>query len=76
MVSKGYWGTRSVLKRFDVKSSKTLWRWMNREDNPFPKPDIVQNGAENLWKIETVLAFEQRLLSASKQNDDDFVMEA
>jgi|TARA_R110001606_G_scaffold8453_3_gene37205 hypothetical protein len=76
-VSKGYWGTSTILKRFDIKAKTTLWRWMKRDHNPFPKPDIEQNGAENLWKIESVLAFEKKLLSASQpSNDTDFVMEA
>lgn len=59
-VSK-YLNTDHILDRFHF-SKMTLWRKMQKPDNPFPRPRIGQQGkgCPRLWAIEDVLAWEER----------------
>ncbi|OFE13911.1 hypothetical protein PHACT_03700 [Pseudohongiella acticola] len=56
-ISAGYWDTKSITQRFCI-SSRTLFRWMERENNPFPAPCMQAAGSANRWRIEDVLAWE------------------
>lgn len=59
-VSK-YLNTNHILERFHI-SKMTLWRKMQKENNPFPKPRIGQQGkgCQRLWAIEDVMDWEQK----------------
>ncbi len=59
---KGYWSTKDLRERYRC-SSRTIFRWIKREDNPFPPPRIVQNGAFNLWAIDDIEAWESQFYS-------------
>jgi predicted DNA-binding transcriptional regulator AlpA len=60
----GYWNTNDIMKRFKI-SKMTIWRWMNREKNPLPKPRINQKGASSLWAIEDVVEWEESMSRAA-----------
>lgn len=54
-----YYSTKDLCERFRC-SSRTLFRRMQRESNPFPAPCIRHAGSFNLWDVEDVNAWEQR----------------
>jgi len=52
-----YYSTSDICQRFRC-SSRTIFRRMSREVNPFPKPCIRTRGAENLWDVNDVSTWE------------------
>lgn len=54
---KGYLSSRDLCKRYRC-STRTLDRWMKRDEHPLPKPRIHQSGAPNLWAIDDIEVFE------------------
>ena len=60
----GYWNTKDIMTRFKI-SKMTIWRWMNREENPLPKPRINQKGSSSLWAIEDVIEWEESMSRAA-----------
>lgn len=56
----GYWSTNDLMERFKI-SKTTLWRWMNRENNPLPKPRLNCNGSQSKWAIDDVVAWENSM---------------
>lgn len=56
---KGYYSTKDLCARFRC-SSRTIFRRMDRVENPFPAPRIRQSGACNLWAIDDVHEWEIR----------------
>jgi len=58
-MTKGYYTTKQLTERFCC-SSRTLFRWMNKDCNPFPQPRLRPSGSHNLWAIDDVEAWEQQ----------------
>lgn len=58
-MSNGYYSTRDLCVRYRC-SSRTLFRRMKREVNPFPAACMQQAGSFNLWDADEVAAWEQR----------------
>ncbi|WP_414430808.1 helix-turn-helix transcriptional regulator [Alcanivorax sp. IL3] len=58
-MTKGYYTTKQLTERFSC-SSRTLFRWMNKDANPFPQPRLRPSGSHNLWAIEDVDAWEEQ----------------
>lgn len=58
-MSNGYHSTRDLCVRYRC-SSRTLFRRMKRETNPFPSPCMQHAGSFNLWDAGEVAAWEQR----------------
>lgn len=58
-MATNYESTKDLCARFRC-SSRTLFRRMKREINPFPDPSIQQHGSMNLWDTAHVSAWEQR----------------
>ena len=56
----GYWNTKRVCEYFGGISSRTLNRWKNREQDPFPKPAHSNLGAKSLYKVQDVVAWDLR----------------
>lgn len=54
-----YHSTQDLCVRYRC-SSRTLFRRMNRETNPFPAPCMQHAGSFNLWDAGDVAAWEQR----------------
>lgn len=61
--SKGYWNAADLCKRFRC-SKRTLARWQQMEKNPLPAPAMAP-GSANLWKIEDIEAWEQKVEHAA-----------
>lgn len=59
MPTAPYYSTTDLRERFRC-SSRTLFRWMKRDVNPFPAPCIRNRGSQNLWDGPQVRAWEQR----------------
>ena len=59
--ASSYLETTQILERFRF-SKMTLHRKINREQNPFPKPRIGQQGkgCKRLWALEDVLEWEKK----------------
>lgn len=57
-MEKVYFNINELCERFQ-RERTTLYRWMNRETNPFPKPRI--GGSKNLWAVKDVEAWEASL---------------
>ncbi|USD22118.1 hypothetical protein MJO52_03005 [Microbulbifer variabilis] len=57
---KGYWSTKDLSERYRC-SSRTIFRWVERETNPFPKPRIKASGSHNLWAIDDVEQWEDQV---------------
>lgn len=57
---KGYYSTKDLTARFRC-SSRTIHRWMKRENNPFPNPRITGSGSQNLWAIDDVEIWEKEI---------------
>lgn len=55
----GYWTTANLLERFKI-SRATLYRWMDADSNPFPRPQLLAAGSQNRWAIEDVTDWEDR----------------
>jgi hypothetical protein len=58
-IAVAYHSTKDLCARFRC-SSRTLFRRMNRSENPFPRPCIRHRGTENLWAAEDIAAWESR----------------
>jgi hypothetical protein len=56
---QGYYSTKDLCDRFRC-ASRTIFRRMDRVENPFPAPRIRHAGSCNLWAIEDVRAWEIR----------------
>jgi len=54
-----YHSTKDLCTRFRC-SSRTLFRRMKREVNPFPQPCIRHSGSCNLWDSDEIAAWELR----------------
>lgn len=54
---KGYWSTKDLKERYRC-SSRTIFRWMKRDSNPFPQPRLKSSGSHNLWAIDDVEQWE------------------
>ncbi|OPF64512.1 hypothetical protein BC358_06110 [Hydrogenophaga sp. H7] len=59
VMSNGYYSTRDLCVRYRC-SSRTLFRRMKREVNPFPAACMQQAGSFNLWDADEVAAWELR----------------
>jgi hypothetical protein len=57
---KGYFSTKDLGERYRC-STRTIFRWMKREVNPFPEPRIVASGSHNLWAIDDVEEWEDKV---------------
>jgi len=53
----GYWTAVDLSQRFRC-TKRTIARWTEREDNPFPAPRLNFHGATALWLIDDILAWE------------------
>ena len=58
-MSNSYHSTRDLCARYRC-STRTLFRRMKREPNPFPVPCLQHAGSFNLWDAVEVAAWEQR----------------
>ena len=58
-MSASYLSTRDLCERFRC-SSRTLFRRMQRAQNPFPAACICHAGSFNLWDAGEVSAWEER----------------
>lgn len=58
-MTTAYYATRDLCLRFRC-SSRTLFRRMQRSQNPFPDPCMRHAGSCNLWDAAEVAAWEQR----------------
>lgn len=58
-MSNGYYSTRDLCVRYRC-SSRTLFRRMKRDANPFPAACLQHAGSFNLWDADEVAAWEQR----------------
>lgn len=54
---KGYITTSELMKRYGC-SSRTIFRWMKRETNPFPQPRMKASGAHNRWALDDIEKWE------------------
>ncbi|MBO9493813.1 helix-turn-helix domain-containing protein [Thalassotalea sp. G20_0] len=54
-----YLTTAELADRFRC-SNRTIYRWMKREKNPFPKPRLQHCGSSNRWAENDVLAWENK----------------
>lgn len=52
--------TTNDLKARYFCSSRTIFRWMNRVNDPFPLPSIRAKGTVNRWEIKDVEAWEYK----------------
>lgn len=59
-MTQGYMTTKDVCRRYSIGRS-TLYRWMNRRDNPFPQPAIRGTTGNNRWRIEDVEHYDARI---------------
>lgn len=62
-MATGYWTSNDITSRYKI-SKRTLSRWMNLGENPFPRPRIACSGASNRWAIDDVVAWENGTYSA------------
>ena len=58
---KGYLTTKEVATHFR-RDTRTISRWV-KSKNGFPKPRFQQSGAQNLWAIDDIEAFEESLVA-------------
>lgn len=58
-MSTAYHSTRDLCLRYRC-SSRTLFRRMKRDINPFPVPCMQHAGSFNLWDAREVAAWEHR----------------
>lgn len=62
-----YLSTKDLCQRFRC-SSRTIFRRMTREENPFPQPLIRQAGSINLWCADTVCEWEECEIQRSENS--------
>lgn len=58
-MTKGYLTTADLCARYNC-SSRTLYRWMEKKNNPLPAPRMKPSGSHNLWAIDDVEQWELR----------------
>lgn len=58
-MTKGYFTTAALCQRYGC-SSRTLYRWMSKENNPMPAPAMRPSGSHNLWAMDDIEAWESR----------------
>lgn len=58
-MTRAYFSTHDLCDRYRC-SSRTIFRRMKRDTNPFPAPCMKHSGACNLWDSQDVLAWEDR----------------
>ena len=58
-MTREYLSTKDLKQKFRC-SSRTIFRRMRRDINPFPAPLIKQAGSFNLWCAKSVAAWEDR----------------
>lgn len=56
----GYWSTKEVCKYFGGITARTLHRWKDRENDPFPKPKHSGLGAKSLYEAKSVVNWDLR----------------
>ena len=64
-MTRAYHSTHDLCERFRC-SSRTLFRRMERDSNPFPQPRIRHAGSCNLWDVDDVAAWEEREQAGSR----------
>jgi predicted DNA-binding transcriptional regulator AlpA len=65
VAAKGYWNTKHLAERYSC-STRTIFRWMKKEECPFPQPRLLAAGSPNLWAIDDVESWElSRMNSAA-----------
>ncbi|WP_417535128.1 hypothetical protein [Methylophaga sp.] len=62
-----YLSTKDLCQRFRC-SSRTIFRRMTREENPFPQPLIRQAGSFNLWCADAVKEWEALEIERSENS--------
>lgn len=62
-----YLSTKDLCQRFRC-SSRTIFRRMTREENPFPQPLIRQAGSFNLWCADAVKEWEDLEIERSENS--------
>ena len=62
-----YLSTKDLCQRFRC-SSRTIFRRMTREENPFPQPLIRQAGSFNLWCADAVEEWETFEIARSENS--------
>lgn len=60
-MASAYMTTKQVCHRYAGISARTLHRWRDPKhySNPFPAPAMSTNGAQNRWKTDDVIAWEE-----------------
>lgn len=66
VMTTAYLSTRDLSERCRC-SSRTLFRRMQRQHNPFPPPCIRHVGSCNLWDAQEVADWEQRERERSRR---------
>lgn len=56
-ITEKYLTTKDLCNRYSC-SSRTLLRWMERKNHPFPKPRLTSSGSSNRWAIEDIAEWE------------------
>lgn len=62
-----YLSTKDICQRFRC-SSRTVFRRMARDENPFPQPVIRHAGSINLWCADAVKEWEEREIQRSENS--------
>jgi len=55
-----YLTTKQVCQRYNV-CRQTLYRWMAREQAPFPAPRLRGTAGNNRWALEDLIAYERAM---------------
>lgn len=63
---RAYYSTHDLCERYRC-SSRTIFRRMKRETNPFPAPCMKHSGACNLWDRDDILAWEEKEKQITKE---------
>lgn len=71
-MTRQYLTTKDICEKFRC-SSRTIFRRMKRDNNPFPAPLIKQAGSFNLWCSKSVAAWEDREIERTAR--DQFLEE-
>ncbi len=57
MTAATYYSTHDLCTRYRC-SSRTIFRRMQRPENPFPRPVLQHVGSVNLWEVVHVVGWE------------------
>lgn len=63
---QAYLSINELAQRYGVVP-KTVYRWMQHEKLPFPKPTLGGLGGQNRWAVEAVLQWEKRQSLADRK---------